>query len=141
MTTTKFKNPKHIRDKVAGYMRERRRKIKLGLLTPTPSDLRNKTKNPHYSRDYYRVVKDDVINHYSKGKNECNCCKEKIREFLALDHMYGNGMKHRREIKVNLYWWCKKNNYPKGFQVLCHNCNMAWGFHGLCPHKKDKIPK
>ena len=64
IATTKFKNPKHIRDKVAGYMRERRRKIKLGLLKPIPFDLRYKMKNPHYQRDYYRIVKNDVISHY-----------------------------------------------------------------------------
>ena len=32
--------------------------------------------------------------------------------------------------------WITKNNSPKGFQILCHNCNMAKGFYGKCPHQK-----
>jgi len=34
--------------------------------------------------------------------------------------------------------WLRKYNYPKGFQVLCHNCNMAKRF-GVCPHKEKKV--
>jgi hypothetical protein len=24
----------------------------------------------------------------------------------------------------------------KGYRVLCHNCNLARGFYGYCPHEK-----
>lgn len=37
--------------------------------------------------------------------------------------------------------WLKDNKYPKGFQVLCTNCNT--GRHrngGICPHK-DPVRK
>lgn len=37
--------------------------------------------------------------------------------------------------KENIPWWLRRNNYPNGFQVLCHNCNMAKGFYGKCPHQ------
>jgi radical SAM protein with 4Fe4S-binding SPASM domain len=31
----------------------------------------------------------------------------------------------------------KNNNYPKDlFRLLCHNCNMARGCYGYCPHEK-----
>jgi hypothetical protein len=31
-----------------------------------------------------------------------------------------------------------QNNFPEGFQILCHNCNFAKGFprnNGKCPHE------
>jgi hypothetical protein len=31
--------------------------------------------------------------------------------------------------------WLRKNGFPKGFRVLCHNCNFAHGHYGYCPHK------
>jgi hypothetical protein len=36
-----------------------------------------------------------------------------------------------------LYLWLKRNNYPTGFRVLCHNCNLAIGFYGYCPHHRQ----
>lgn len=35
--------------------------------------------------------------------------------------------------------WLKTNGYPDGFQTLCHNCNMAKGFYGICPHKEKLV--
>ena len=87
-----------------------------------------------YYKDWYKNVKLEVFGHYS---NKCVCCGENIIEFLCIDHMEGNGNKHRRELnESSIYSWLKRNNYPKGFQVLCYNCNMAKGFFGECPHKK-----
>lgn len=129
-----FKQSNEVRTKNRDYMRERRRKIKLGLLKPTPFNLKTKTKRQHYHRDYYRTVRDKVIKHYSKGKICCKCCGEEEPKFLSLDHIKGGGNKHRKEIRINLYQWCITNKYPKGFQVLCHNCNQAKGYYGKCPH-------
>lgn len=67
----------------------------------------------------------------------CTCCGEATYEFLAIDHIDGGGKEHRRQLNgTRLEVWLKQNNYPSGFQVLCHNCNMAKGFYGTCPHKK-----
>lgn len=66
----------------------------------------------------------------------CACCGEKEPKFLAIDHINNDGNKHRREVKnKTIYVWLRDNNYPKGFQVLCHNCNMAKAFWKICPHK------
>jgi len=32
--------------------------------------------------------------------------------------------------------WLMKNKLPKGFQVLCWNCNTTKELYGLCPHKR-----
>ena len=61
-----------------------------------------------------------------------------IYEFLAIDHINGGGNKHRKELKNDkLPGWLAKNNFPEGFRILCHNCNMALGFYGFCPHQKE----
>ena len=89
-----------------------------------------------YEKRGRTLVREEVLNHYG-GK--CACCVETRYEFLAIDHINGGGNKHRREQKIsNLAYWIKRNNYPDGFQVLCHNCNMAKGFYGECPHEKER---
>jgi hypothetical protein len=77
-----------------------------------------------------------VINHYGKV---CNCCSEYRIEFLCIDHVYGGGNEHRKEVGSGtpMYKWLLKNNYPDGFRVLCHNCNMSLGAYGYCPHKSE----
>lgn len=75
----------------------------------------------------------EVLEHYGRV---CFCCGEVIPEFLAIDHIDGGGKKHFRAIgQGNLYSWLKKNNWPAGFQVACHNCNHGRYFNGgVCPH-------
>jgi hypothetical protein len=72
------------------------------------------------------------IEHYG-GK--CACCNESTYEFLAVDHINGGGRKHSKEINGNLSKWVVTHNFPKEFQILCHNCNSAKGSYGKCPHQ------
>jgi hypothetical protein len=69
------------------------------------------------------------------GKH-CQCCKEKRKIFLCIDHIDGRKKwNHGRAMSSSpFYRWLRNNNYPKGFQVLCHNCNYAKA-HGGCPHQ------
>lgn len=81
----------------------------------------------------HRALRQLVIEHYG-GK--CQCCGDTQPEFLAVDHINGGGRKHRLVIgSNNLCRWLRNNNFPEGFQVLCHNCNMAKAFYGHCPHQ------
>ena len=49
-------------------------------------------------------------------------------DVLTIDHIKGGGTKHRKKIKgEKITVWLKKNNFPKGFQTLCFNCN--WKKH------------
>jgi hypothetical protein len=74
------------------------------------------------------------LEHYG---NQCACCGEKTKEFLAIDHINGGGSKHRKEIgRASIYLWIIKNNFPPIFRILCHNCNQAIGYYGICPHKR-----
>lgn len=84
-------------------------------------------------------IKKQVFKEYG---NKCVCCGETIPEFLSIDHINGDGYKHRKELKkqgsMNIYRWLIKNKFPQNrFQILCFNCNLAKGFYGKCPHKKE----
>jgi len=97
-----------------------------------------------------------VLKHYSKRLSKsdipcCNCCGENSHiDFLSLDHIAG-----RKEMKSDfvlallgydsekkgqvLDKWITDNNFPEGFQVLCHNCNIAKAYprnKNRCPHQK-----
>lgn len=91
--------------------------------------------NRYTSRDKLRS---DVLNAYG---NKCKCCGEATRQFLCIDHINNDGAKHKRDNNLKsaqaFYTWLRTNNYPKdNFQILCHNCNMAKGFYGACPHNE-----
>jgi len=70
--------------------------------------------------------------------NVCNCCQESEPEFLTMDHINGNGSKHRRETKGNhIYSILKKENYPETYRILCFNCNWSsYIGNGICKHKR-----
>ncbi len=95
-----------------------------------------KDNNAKLWRKYNRELKIEVMEHY--GGCRCACCGETTIEFLQIDHVNGNGSKHRKEIGGGnkMYKWLKRNGYPSGFQVLCANCNFAKGKNGICPHKR-----
>ena len=78
----------------------------------------------------------------TKYGGKCTCCGEDNLVFLAIDHIKGDGNQHRKKLfgdkhtSYLFYRWLEKNNFPSGFQVLCHNCNFAKWRCGVCPHQK-----
>ena len=114
-----------------------------------------KAKNPEWSKEYNityyeahsvelktkqkarnRSKREAVLNYYG---GRCACCGESQYEFLAIDHIEGGGRKHLEQIGQRIIDYLVKNNLPKGFQVLCHNCNMAKGLYGQCPHISNQL--
>lgn len=98
---------------------------------------------PEVLREYGRRarlrLREQALTAYG-GK--CSCCGESTNEFLCIDHTDGNGAEHRRAMGVKtgsgpIYRWLKTHDYPSGFRVLCHNCNLAFGFYGYCPHQRN----
>lgn len=89
---------------------------------------------------YREKVKMDVFLHYCGGDIRCMCAGCDVIEvrFLCIDHVDGGGRKHRKDESIvsslGIYGWLRRNGYPKGFQVLCYNCNAAKGASGECPH-------
>jgi hypothetical protein len=96
-----------------------------------------------------------ILQHYSLSLSNsnipcCNCCGENFdNDFLAIDHVLGRkemesipelmaiGYSSKLE-NESLMRWIIKNNFPEGFMILCHNCNMAKGMkknNNKCPHE------
>lgn len=98
---------------------------------------KNRMRNNKRAVEKRRKLRFEVLKHYSKDVPECACCGEKIIEFLTIEHIENNGADHRKTIfPTQLPLWLIKNHFPKGFGVLCLNCNCAKGFFGICPHQK-----
>lgn len=99
---------------------------------------KNKLRSNEYSLKYYKKdpkkhiaaciksakkLRYDVVTAYG-GK----CCNCGISDFdvLDIDHIKNNGAIHRKAGMNSkpLYYFLKKNNYPKDeYQLLCRNCN------------------
>lgn len=101
---------------------------------------RDRKNNNEYARKRHQENRRLVLAAYG---GSCRCCGEERSIFLAIDHVNGGGNKHRRALgngkiagSANYYGWLVRNRYPKGFQVLCHNCNFAKS-HGGCPHQEE----
>ena len=81
-----------------------------------------KTKNLKKAKETRKQLKLEISSHYSSNL-KCNSCGFSDIRALSIDHIKGNGNKHRKAIgHMDFYQWIKKNNFPKGFQVLCFNC-------------------
>lgn len=86
-------------------------------------------------------IRDETLAHYSGGVVRCACCGESQPEFLALDHINGDGARQRLEIRRSgnsFYAWLKTLGFPPGLQVLCHSCNGAKGRKEACPHAAQR---
>ena len=134
------------------------------------SDPKNKSRKKEYAHSSItlarrKTIRDEirleVLQYYSKRLSKsnipcCRCCGEKSHvDFLAIDHIAGRkemdsdtklvkiGYSSSKRGQV-LHKWVTENNFPKGFQILCHNCNYAKGIKrnkNKCPHQLDKISR
>lgn len=91
-----------------------------------------------YSKYEFKEAKKEVMFQYG---NSCQCCGEENLDFLAIDHIEGGGTKHREEVGggSNFYLLLKKQGFPKGYRVLCHNCNFSVHLNkGTCAHTLEE---
>ncbi len=80
-------------------------------------------------------IKAKVFAHYSKvvSNNDipvCACCGYSDIRFLSVDHIDGRKNLSVKEKKLNSHYLWKyliKTGLPSGYQILCHNCNIAKG--------------
>ncbi len=92
-----------------------------------------------YKRRRRQELKLRIMQYY--GNCQCACCKENNIKFLSIDHINGDGIKHRAMMRAGggkFYEWIVRNNFPEGLQVLCFNCNLGRSVNGgVCPHKES----
>ena len=100
----------------------------------------NNTEYKEYQRCYKQRLRTAAIKAYG-AKCSCPGCNEDRQPFLTIDHIGGNGNKHRIELSGGkrpnvgggaFYRWLRNNGYPPGYRVLCYNCNCARST-GRCP--------
>lgn len=75
----------------------------------------------------------------------CACCGITELEFLSVDHVQGDGARHRATFTRgtgSLYRKVRAEGYPEGrYRVLCHNCNWSsYLGNGVCRHQRDPKP-
>ena len=90
-------------------------------------------------KKYHKIIRNKIIEHYSEGKFECNCCGEKEYEFLTLDHINNDGNIERKKLGntgLIIYRQILKDNFPPYYQILCMNCNISKAKTGVCIHKR-----
>lgn len=78
-----------------------------------------------YSQKHKREIKLEVLEHYG---SKCSCCGERNVNLLTIHHINGRHEKTAKEdiyAGITLWNWLRLNNYPKGFQLLCYNCNCS----------------
>ncbi len=101
------------------------------------------SRRPEMRREFAKrsrhKIRTAAMLHYGGDPPHCSCCGEGTIEFLAIDHIYNDGCKHRKTFKGTIEQWLKLHGYPEGFQVLCHNCNFAKSHYHGCPHKKNAL--
>lgn len=85
--------------------------------------------NQKKQRRICREHRFEVLRHYGGKPPQCACCGENERLFLELDHVFGGGNKERKQNKnrsaSSFYLFLIKIGFPKGYQILCSNCNRA----------------
>lgn len=100
----------------------------------------NRVKNAYHRN--HKAYKTEVLMYYGNGKLSCVCCGEKELKFLTIDHIIPRKSLKENEQKLSgfaLYKNLRQNNFPKGFQTLCWNCNSGKALNkGTCPHKEQK---
>jgi hypothetical protein len=124
----KFQQDSYYRDIEKTRERQRNKNHKLYWNDPKES-----AKKARCSRRRLRL---DTLEIYG-GK--CACCGEREESFLTIDHIHGDGNKHRREVgnnSISVLQAIRREGYPKDkYQVLCFNCNRSKFALGYCAHQ------
>jgi len=91
----------------------------------------NRDKLRAYQTKRRRQLKFDALAKYGEV---CQSCGFSDWRALQIDHIDNNGAEERKSLGGQkfsgrvFYEWLKKQNYPKGYQTLCANCNVIKQF-------------
>jgi hypothetical protein len=95
----------------------------------------------------HRNLRDRVEAFENYGGLKCSCCGVTELAFLSLNHIAGGGNEDRRERfgvwyrgGHELYRMLRSQKWPKGYRVLCMNCQQGIRDNGgQCPHKDPPL--
>lgn len=129
------------KDKISQQRKHSWKKNKINLLSKEKAKRDKQRKERGFTKDSarrrkkFQEVKIEVILNMG-GK--CVCCGEMNTDFLTIDHIDGGGAKHRKEFKSSSWFFMRQYCYPKGYQLLCFNCNFSKYIGGRCIHKRER---
>ena len=88
---------------------------------------KNKKKTQQYNKEYQWMLRQQSLFFYSNGEMKCQLCNNSDIDNLCIDHLNGDGKKHRQKVGwgVNVYRWLINNNFPSDFTILCKRCNRV----------------
>lgn len=124
------KNREKLREYQRNYFAKIREKRALQLHM---GYLRNREEKLQKAKERGWLAKFKVLEYYGGGKCACVRCSYDDIRALTIDHINGGGQKQRKESRVipsgtHFYSYLIKQNYPKGFQTLCTNCQRIKQF-------------
>lgn len=126
------RHPEKVKEMIGAWRSKNRDKV---LNYKRADYLKHRAKRRTQQNERAQLLRLEAIAHYSHNKNVCACCGESEIRFLTIDHINGDGAKHRKEYKGLIQSVLKKAGYPNGYQVLCYNCNLGRAHNGgVCPH-------
>jgi len=134
-----FKSSKNKKTTKTQKITKKPNMVKAGKDAEKKKRLTEGLSNPEGKKLYY-----DVMAVYSKRKGyskpTCFCCKLSDWKFLVLDHIKNRSKDHKNYSGVSMAKKLKRDKYPAGIQVLCHNCNTGKEIFGgiKCPHNLSK---
>ena len=85
-----------------------------------------------------------VMRTYSGENPRCACCGEDEERFLTIDHENNDGNIERKKIATGhtFYRYLINHGFPKGYQVLCYNCNLGRAKNrNACPHNESILQR
>lgn len=90
-------------------------------------------------KEINEAIRQEMVLAYG-GK--CACCGETQHQLLTIDHIFGGGTEHRKQLGGgNLYKALKNQGWPKDlYRLYCMSCNWSARFTGMCAHKQETIP-
>jgi hypothetical protein len=102
---------------------------------------RSRTCTKEASLERLRAARHEALLHYGGGEISCACCGELEERFMSLDHVDGGGPRRPGTYHGGNTFaaWLKKQGFPRGLRVLCHNCNCAIGKGRTCPHRDPDV--
>lgn len=86
---------------------------------------KNRDKLNKANKERREKIKIIVLTKYGNGKLACVHCGFDDLRALCIDHIDGGGKEEYDSLPSPdaMYRKLIKNNYPKGYQTLCMNCN------------------
>lgn len=121
-------NPDKVRAKTLRYREAHRQE----LCTRTKRWIKaNREQVATYKRGCVSALKQEIISQYSNGELWCAQCGFNDIRALSLDHINGEGAKHRRSLSCGrgskFYQFLRREGFPmkQELQVLCMNCQWV----------------